>query len=84
MTHSMQFANWVIKEYKERGAEAFKTNVEFDEAEVLLACKEFYIRALKLEDIVILKNDEWHDADKTNVCKTAIPGKPSFYFYSIN
>ena len=57
-------------------------NVGFDEIEILTEAKEYLIRNLNLEEIIILKNNETHEIDDTNTSNTATPGKPAFFFYN--
>ena len=52
--------------------------------EILNESKEYLIRSLKFQEVVFLKNNETHEQDDTNISNTATPGKPAFFFYSIN
>lgn len=57
-------------------------NVGFDEAEIVAQTREYLAREFELEDLAILRNNERHEADKSSIHASALPGKPQFYFYS--
>lgn len=77
----MQYASFVLGDFKERGTRAFESSLPFDEEQTLNYIRSFIENELGLVDLKILRNIEVFEADRTNARQSAQPGRPSFYFY---
>jgi leucyl-tRNA synthetase len=82
MQKSMQFASFILNDFKERGREAFEQTVPFNEFEVLSNLENYIKRELSLTDLAIHPSTEAHPEDSSSARLQAQPGKPLFYFYN--
>ncbi len=72
----------MMGDYKMRGAEAFNMSVGFDEYDAVAMTRDYLIREFELDDLSILRKDETHAADSTQIRAASVPGKPQYYFYN--
>ena len=75
----MQFASFVVGEFKERGLEAFEDRLPFDEAWLIHTITPYALQELELEELKIENKNE--KEENKQLRDAALPGRPQFYFY---
>ncbi|OMJ77850.1 hypothetical protein SteCoe_22485 [Stentor coeruleus] len=76
---AMQFASFIVSEFKERGIEAFELRLPFDESGMIEIIRAYALQELGLEEIRIENKSE--STENQQVRDAALPGRPQFYFY---